>query len=140
MQFPASLRVALVRKLLSLLDCIHKCDPQSSWKVALEFRHQSWYQQDIYRMLENYQMGVVLHDKLHEGGYMLNSDRDCVYVRFHGPGGDYLGSYEDGFLYEYTSSIRNWMTEGKQVYTYFNNTIGNAIENLNTLRPYVADD
>lgn len=139
LQFPASIRFVNIRQLITLLDCIRKADAQRSWKVAVEFRHQSWYQPETYDLLENYRMSLVLHDKLQEGGYFQDSSCDFVYVRFHGPGGDYRGSYQDDFLYEYASYIRNWIAEGKQVFTYFNNTMGNAIENLRSLRAYVND-
>ena len=139
LQFPASIRFVHLGELLKLLDLIRQADPQQSWKVAVEFRHQSWYQQNTYGLLEDYRMGLVLHDKLQEGGYLLDSSCDFVYVRFHGPGGDYRGSYQDDFLCEYASYIRNWIAEGKQVFTYFNNTMGSAIENLRSLRAYVKE-
>nr|WP_068891172.1 DUF72 domain-containing protein [Pedobacter panaciterrae] len=139
-QFPASIKFVHIREFVELLNCIRKADPQKLWSVAVEFRHQSWYQQETYSVLEDYEMGLVLHDKIHEGGYMLDPADDFVYVRFHGPNGDYRGSYEDSFLYEYASYIRNWIRNGKQVFAYFNNTMGNAIENLNSLRAYITDN
>lgn len=140
LQFPASITASHVSQLSNLLNCIHKSDPQNSWKAAVEFRHQSWYRQENYQLLEDYQMGLVLHDKLQAGGYMQDPASDFVYVRFHGPGGDYRGSYDDAFLYEYAGYIRNWIANGKQVYTYFNNTMGSALENLKSLRAYVTKE
>lgn len=139
LQFPARIKSAHVKELVKLLRLIRASDPQHSWKVAVEFRHQSWYQQDTYDLLEMYRTGLVLHDKLHRGVAMPDANSDFVYVRFHGPAGDYRGSYDDGFLYEYASHIRNWIDEGKQVYTYFNNTMGHAVQNLKSLRDYIEE-
>ncbi|MNI88001.1 hypothetical protein D3C73_1452560 [compost metagenome] len=58
-------------------------------------------------------------------------------MRFHGPEGDYKGSYEDAVLHEYSGYIKEWLAEEKEVYVYFNNTIGSAIANLRTLEEYI---
>ncbi|MNL17286.1 hypothetical protein D3C87_1383710 [compost metagenome] len=83
-------------------------------------------------------MGMVLQDKPPASTPMLDSELAFVYLRFHGPDGNYGGSYEEGFLYEYAGYIRDWLAEGKTVYSYFNNTIGSAVANLFTLRDMVA--
>ena len=51
----------------------------------------------------------------------------------------YLNMFElkEDFLYEYGSYVNEWVADGKTVYTYFNNTMGDAIENLVTLRDMV---
>ena len=33
--------------------------------------------------------------------------------------------------------IKDWLSEKKTVYAYFNNTVGAAVENLQTLNEYV---
>jgi uncharacterized protein YecE (DUF72 family) len=65
---------------------------------------------------------------------------DVVYVRFHGPNGGYRGSYTDDFLYEYAQYIKEWMAEGKDIYAYFNNTMGDAINNLVTLKSFLEPE
>ncbi|MNU04703.1 hypothetical protein D3C72_2492280 [compost metagenome] len=60
-------------------------------------------------------------------------------MRFHGPEGNYKGSYEDSFLQEYSFYIKDWLDEGKEVYVYFNNTVGAALDNLTTLSAYVEE-
>ncbi|MBB5436412.1 uncharacterized protein YecE (DUF72 family) [Pedobacter sp. AK017] len=139
-QFPASIKPVHIRELTKLLNCIRRADPDLLWHIAVEFRHQSWYRQDTYDLLEEFSMAPVLHDKLSEGGQLLNNSLDFVYLRFHGPEGDYKGSYPDDFLYEYATYIRDWLVEGKEVYSYFNNTMGNAIGNMELLRKYVHNN
>ena len=34
--------------------------------------------------------------------------------------------------------VREWLADGKVVFVYFNNTMGNAIQNLEALRQYVV--
>lgn len=137
-QFPGSIKPVLMRELEQLLIQIRQADPDQAWKVAVEFRHQSWYQTDTYDMMEALNMGLVLHDKLSEGTSLNDASTDFIYLRFHGPGGNYRGSYEDQFLYEYASYVREWLADGKVVFVYFNNTMGNAIQNLEALRQYVV--
>lgn len=139
-QFPGSIKFVLMQEMEQLLMQIRSADPENTWKVAIEFRDQNWYQSDTYEMLESMDMGLVLHDKLKEGAAFIDAAADFVYVRFHGPSGNYRGSYDDHFLYEYASYIKEWLEDEKQVYTYFNNTMGNAIQNLESLRAYVLEE
>ena len=61
----------------------------------------------------------------------------AIYVRFHGPQGDYRGTYDEAFLHEYAAYIYEWLVEGKSVFVYFNNTMGKAFDNLKKLNEYV---
>ena len=59
-----------------------------------------------------------------------------VYIRFHGPDKAYQGSYTNDFLDAYAKRIKIWIDEGKEVYAYSNNTLGDAVNNLITLNRY----
>ena len=132
-QFPPSLTINYTSQLFNLLDRIIQADPERSWQIALEFRNSSWYTEETIRLLNDFQAGMVLHDKLSEANTHEPISETFVYVRFHGPGGNYKGSYEDDFLNEYSQYVREWLGEGKDVYVYFNNTRGDAVQNLMTL-------
>lgn len=136
-QFPPSLKAAGRRQLEKLIIALQNADTTQDWKIALEFRDRSWYCEDTYDLLNSYQTGLVLHDKSASASPMLEPATSFVYLRFHGPGGNYKGSYNDDFLYEYAQYIKDWQSEGKSVYVYFNNTVGDAIKNLITLNNYV---
>jgi uncharacterized protein YecE (DUF72 family) len=136
-QFPPGVRIAQLRQLNLLMNVLRESDPQKQWNIALEFRHISLYHDDVYRLLDDHTMGMVIQDKPPAATPMLDSELLFLYLRFHGPGGSYRGSYEDEVLYEYAGYIREWLSEGKSVYTYFNNTMGNAIANLFTLKGIV---
>lgn len=66
--------------------------------IAIEFRHRSWYAKEIYSLLDNYHAGIVLHNMPSSGTDLLNEAARFVYLRYHGPLGDYKGGYSDDFL------------------------------------------
>lgn len=136
-QFPASITSANIRQLDVLLNEISLNNPDSIWKVAVEFRNRSWYEDEIYELLDSRGAAMVVHDMPNSITPMVTLDAAFVYLRFHGPGGGYRGSYEDDFLYEYAQYIKEWQQDGKTVCAYFNNTMGEAVKNLITLNKYV---
>jgi uncharacterized protein YecE (DUF72 family) len=136
-QLPPSNTVANAMQLNNLLTIIGEIN--NGWKPAIEFRHPSWYRDDVYELLEKHQTSLVIHDMPASATPLQAlTDSDVVYLRFHGPGGRYRGSYEDDVLYEYALYIKEWLEDGKTVYTYFNNTAGDALNNLITLNKYVS--
>lgn len=139
-QFPASFKVVNLQKLEQLISAIRLKDVNRNWKISIEFRNEDWYNEAVYELLENQYCGLVIHDKGGYGSGYHDTGTDWVYLRFHGPGGSYRGSYDEPFLAEYASYIKDWLQEGKSVYAYFNNTMGEAINNLETLRMYVGSD
>lgn len=137
-QFPASIKADKAPQLENLLNCIRQADTDREWQTAIEFRHTSWYQDKTYYLLDKYNMGLVLHDMPASVAPLIETEADFIYLRFHGPNGGYRGSYTDDFLLEYASYIKDWVTDGKTVYAYFNNTMGDAIGNLTTLNKFVT--
>lgn len=136
-QFPPSISIANARRLEKLLISVKQSDPAHKWNVVVEFRNKSWYHDDVYQIVDQYNCGIVLHDMPASGISFLDCGVDFTYLRFHGPAGGYRGSYTDDFLYEYAQYIREWHNEGKDVYVYFNNTMGDAVKNLTTLNSYI---
>jgi uncharacterized protein YecE (DUF72 family) len=120
-----------------LLESIRKLDPQQDWRLAVEFRHAQWYASEIYEILDEFNASMVLHDMPKCIPPELNKNADFVYLRFHGEKGDYRGSYTFRHLQNKANEIRGWLRQGKDVYAYFNNTIGDATTNLQTLRDLV---
>lgn len=139
-QFPPKLDLSAFNHVERLLINIRKADPDSAWKVFLEFRKAYWYTEETHQMLENYHANIVLHDKAGSQMDFIEQDGLEVYLRFHGPQGNYRGSYSEDFLYEYSQYIKAWIEDGKTVYTYFNNTMGDAVNNLMTLNKFVRAD
>nr|WP_294873457.1 DUF72 domain-containing protein [uncultured Pedobacter sp.] len=138
-QFPPSVRIGNLKQLERLMSALRDSDPLYNWNIALEFRHVSLYHDAVYSLLEDYQMAMVIQDKPPAVTPMMESALPFVYLRFHGPGGSYRGSYEEELLYEYAGYISDWISEGKTVYSYFNNTMGEALNNLFTLSDLVGN-
>ncbi|WP_462267991.1 DUF72 domain-containing protein [Mucilaginibacter sp.] len=126
-------------RLHDLLSEINQANEARQWKIAVEFRNRSWYQEEVYELLDQHRAAMVWHDLPASAAPMPDSDTDFIYLRFHGPQGGYRGSYSDDFLYEYAQYIREWMQDGKEVYAYFNNTMGEAVKNLMTLNRMVSE-
>jgi uncharacterized protein YecE (DUF72 family) len=136
-QFPPSLTNAAFRQLEYLLNSISDQERAAGWKIALELRNTSWYNDELFELLEQSASSLVIHDKLDSANLLTENPAEFIYLRFHGPGGNYRGSYSDEFLNEFSYYIRDWQEEGKTIFVYFNNTMGDAIGNLATLNKYV---
>ncbi len=135
-QFPPGLKIEKFEQLHKLLRNIKAANKKNIWKIAVEFRHTSWYNKNVYDLLDEYKMNLVIHDLPASATPITASGAGFRYVRFHGPGGRYRGSYTDDYLLQYAEYIKRWIREGKTVYCYFNNTMGDAIKNLQTLNRF----
>lgn len=148
-QLPPGLQVSAAEKLEQLLDTVCAADPARAWKLAVEFRHRSWYTPEVWALLHRYQASGVLHDmpassitELPDPPALVlpASPVPFVYLRFHGPAGDYKGGYSDAGLRTWAEKAVAWLSTGKEVFIYFNNTIGDALPNLIRLRTLILDD
>lgn len=133
-QFPPGLQVTALPQLTQFLAILKSY----TWPVAVEFRHSSWYRDDVFELLNRYQAAMVLQDMPKSATPMELTAAHLVYLRFHGPSGNYKGSYSESFLSEYALYINEWQQEGKTVYIYFNNTAGAALENLRLLKRFLV--
>jgi uncharacterized protein YecE (DUF72 family) len=112
-------------------------DRVPSWlRVAVEFRHPSWHDEEVFALLEHHRAAycVMSGAKL---PCILRATAPFVYVRLHGPDSDslYAGSYSDNDLSWWADRIREWEDAGRDVYAYFNNDgEGHAVRNAETLR------
>ena len=135
-QFPAKTNFHF-KRFEKLLEDIRRWDAKESWRIAVEFRNMQWYNENIFRILDDRKAALVLHDMPASMPSSLNEKAPFIYFRFHGENGDYRGSYTQGFLQNKSKEIRHWLNQGKDVYTYFNNTIGDAVANLKTLNEMI---
>ena len=131
-QLPPSLHKNLER-LESFLSWL-----PSDLEQVVEFRHKSWYDEDVPALLDRYGVGFVAHDLKGLVSPRWASGR-TAYVRFHGAAGKYWGRYSDEALIEWTDWCIDQARLGRSVWFYFNNDIhGHAIEDARTLRSMVG--
>jgi uncharacterized protein YecE (DUF72 family) len=103
MQLPPSAKREWQEELEGLLECLS--DDAPSWKTAVEFRHLSWYDRSVYRVLQSYGAAMVEQDLPASATPPVQVSEDFAYLRFHGPEGGYRGSYDDTFLAGHAARI-----------------------------------
>jgi uncharacterized protein YecE (DUF72 family) len=89
-------------------------------RYSFEFRHPSWYQSKILKLLAERNIALCLSDH-HDAPAPWRRTADFVYVRGHGPGGRYKGHYSSAQLANWAKRIRSWKRQGCDVYVYFDN-------------------
>ena len=104
--------------------------------VAVEFRHPSWDDPQVYELLERHDAAYVVMSGAHLP-CILKATASLVYVRLHGPDPDtlYGGSYSADDLRWWADRIREWTAQDRDVVVYFNNDLGgNAVRNARDLK------
>lgn len=137
-QFPGSITIEYSKQVEGILERLQQLDHENKWRKAVEFRSVTWYIKETYEILEEFNSSMVLHDMPKSKNLTLGDSDVFAYFRFHGPKGDYRGSYSDQFLEEQAQKMRHLLKGGKDVYVYFNNTMGNAYENAVSLKEMVG--
>jgi uncharacterized protein YecE (DUF72 family) len=117
-QLPPQLRLNLDR-LTGFLKLL------PSGRQAMEFRHPSWYVDPVFEALAARNVAFCISDH-HDAPAPWVRTASFVYVRGHGPGGAYVGSYSNAELKRWVGEIRAWRADGHDVYAYFDNDIGCA--------------
>jgi uncharacterized protein YecE (DUF72 family) len=105
---------------------------------AFEFRHPSWFADEVYDLLRARGVALVIADRPEVRRFQTHErTADFVYLRFHHGGGD--GNYTHRRLSPWARRIDEWRREG-DVYAYFNNDwAGYAVENALWLRNRLAE-
>ncbi|MEO5684868.1 MAG: DUF72 domain-containing protein [Chitinophagaceae bacterium] len=128
-QFPGKITADYFKQVNAILKQTAAGNVESRWKICVEFRHGSWYNAKTFSMLAKWKASVVLHDISKGAINTPGPETQVIYYRFHGPAGDYKGSYSPLQLKKYLVDIKASLKSGKDVYVYFNNTMGNAFAN-----------
>jgi uncharacterized protein YecE (DUF72 family) len=105
---------------------------------VFEFRDQSWMVEEIFQLLEERGVSFCVHDM---SG--LDVPRRTVgavtYVRFHGTGKKYQGSYREPMLRGWGNWMEKQVRRGKDLYVYFNNDAeGHAVRDAQRLMQKVG--
>lgn len=113
-QLPPKWRVdpGRLEAFLAALPRRHRC--------AFEFRDESWFTPEVYRLLGRYDAGFCIYE-LAGRRAPTEVTAGFVYLRLHGPGGPYQGRYDDRALAGWAGRILMWRKAGRDVYCYFDN-------------------
>lgn len=133
-QLPPSLKA----NTLLLEDFCQLVKENSFARQAFEFRHQSWFKKEVAKVLQNYGFAAcVAHSNRWPMGEMLTTD--FIYIRFHGGTILYGSNYSDEELVCWAEKIKHWLTEGYDIYAFFNNDVyGYAVANALKLQELVG--
>jgi uncharacterized protein YecE (DUF72 family) len=120
-----------LRGLLEILPRRHR--------YAFEFRDTSWITPPVLRVLESFNAAFCIYE-LASYHTPLAITSDFAYVRLHGPGGHYQGSYSAAQLRRWAEWIREQERKLKAIYVYFDNDqAAYAVKNALTLRNMVLE-
>ena len=133
-QFPGKINLEHFNQVERILAELRTIDPAGEWRIAIEFRNESWYTGETTELLNEYEATMVLHDFSKAKISAFTGRANFVYLRFHGPTGNYRESYSEHALDRKAEQIKEFQRNGKDVYVYFNNTAGNAFENARYLQ------
>ena len=98
-------------------------------RYVFEFRDPTWFSDDIAELFEQKNIAFCIYD-LEGKQSPFHLTADFVYVRLHGPGAKYQGSYSEDLLKIWKKRFTDWMDEKREIYCYFNNDYeGHAPQN-----------
>ena len=107
---------------------------------VVEFRHASWYAEDVLALLDRHDAGFVAHDLTDLVSPPWSSGR-TAYVRFHGTQGKYWGRYSEDQMAGWADWLRAQVAHGRSAWAYFNNDIHlHAIEDARTLLRHLSSE
>lgn len=99
-----------------------------------EYRNDTWYISEVYELLHQHNCAFCIYELAgHQSPEVVTAD--FVYIRLHGPGAKYQGSYSTPVLQTWAYKCKAWQQQGKDVYIYFDNDeAGYAAKNALQLR------
>ncbi len=116
-----------------------RLDDWSQVRHAVEFRHASWFDDDVAQCLTEHRIAAV---QSHAADWPMWEavTTDLVYVRLHGGVRTYDSAYPSAMLRRWADRIEKWLAERRAVHVYFDNTAsGHAVSNAMTLAKLCGD-
>jgi uncharacterized protein YecE (DUF72 family) len=89
-------------------------------RYAFEFRDPAWHDHRILELLSRRGAAFCIFDLAGKPS-PIEVTAGFVYIRLHGPGAAYQGSYDGRTLSGWARRILRWSAAGKDVYCYFDN-------------------
>lgn len=121
-------------KLDAFLAELKEVTRPARWKIAVEFRNREWLCPKTYNLLNRRRAAICLHD-MPPADVSEPNDASFVYLRRHGPTGNYQDSYSEQDIREDARHIRRWLEENRMVFIYYNNDAeANAVRDAGRLQ------
>jgi uncharacterized protein YecE (DUF72 family) len=98
----------------------HALDKLPPGRHAFEFRHESWFTEDVYSALRERDVALVIGDEPTRRFQAYEFTTDFTFIRFHYGTRGRGGNYSDTEIGEWAARIRGWAAE-RPVFAYFNN-------------------
>lgn len=110
-------------------------------RYAFEFRHESWFDDELYRLFERHRklkMTLVMAYSSSKWPLIKRVTGSFAYIRMHGAKELYASKYSAEALRKLAAGIRKYQKQKLDVYVYFNNDVhGYAIDDAALLQEYL---
>ncbi|MGE5419380.1 MAG: DUF72 domain-containing protein [Chloroflexota bacterium] len=132
-QFPGSFRADVVRfesfcRILS-----------SGFVHVFEFRHESWFNEEIFGILEKYRHSLCIISGPRNIPVVVKTTSPTAYIRFHGEGSWYSDNYSNDALDAWKNKLS--ILRADRLFAYFNNDVnGYAVNNAEYLKSLYAKE
>jgi uncharacterized protein YecE (DUF72 family) len=90
------------------------------YRYAFEFRNRSWYSDEVFAALTARQVALCISDHA-DAPTPWRATAPHIYIRGHGPSGNYRDHYPIRVLRRWAQAIIRWQGEGRDVFVYFDN-------------------
>jgi uncharacterized protein YecE (DUF72 family) len=101
---------------------------------AFEFRHPSWFTEDVYSVLREHDVALVIGDDPKRPFQTHERTADWTFVRFHGGRRGRHGNYSQAEVDTWAKRLAQWRRQ-TEIYAYFNNDWeGYALRNAKRLK------
>ena len=91
-----------------------------SGRHCVEFRHESWFEPEVYALLRRHRVALVIGDTPARPFQTRELTAGWTYVRLHYGARGRKGNYSDGDLEQWRRRIAAWRSD-VEVFAYFNN-------------------
>ncbi|MGZ8667701.1 MAG: DUF72 domain-containing protein [Solirubrobacterales bacterium] len=106
---------------------------------CFEFRHQSWFCDEVYKLLRSHDAALVIADDPEQPFQTQERTASWTYVRFHRGSRGRSGNYSRAELETWARRLAQWRGE-VDVWAYFNNDQqGHAVRNASLLKRLLND-
>ncbi|MDZ7374849.1 MAG: DUF72 domain-containing protein [candidate division KSB1 bacterium] len=94
------------------------------WRVAFEIRNPTWDCEEAYELFRAHNVALCFADWPDLNVMGPTTSASFVYIRRHGPAALYSSGYSERQLARDAEKIVVWVSQGMDVYVYFNNDFG----------------